>query len=56
MMAPIIGKIVKVVQALGGSGEYTMILEKTDARILWAQPALDLTNEVIRRYNTGKSE
>jgi len=51
MMGPIITKIAKLVQTLGSGGEYTMILEKTDARILWAQPALDLTNEVIRRYN-----
>jgi len=44
------------VQALGSSGEYSMIFEKTDSRLIWAQASMDLTNEVIRRYNAGKGQ
>jgi outer membrane protein len=54
VMGPIINRLVKVVQTIGQSGDYTMIFEKGDSRLLWAQPALDLTNEVIRRYNSRK--
>jgi len=53
-MAPILGKIVKLVQGIGSAGEYTMVLEKSESRILFAAPSLDLTNEVIRRVNGGK--
>jgi len=35
---------------------FTMVLEKSESRILWAQPSLDLTNEVIRSYNAGKGK
>jgi hypothetical protein len=28
-----------------------MVFEKTDSALLYAQPSLDLTNELIRRYN-----
>jgi len=56
LMSPIIGRLVKLVQQLGERGEYTMILEKNDSRILFAQQSLDLTNEVIRLYNSGKKK
>ena len=41
---------------MGSSGDYTMIFEKTDSRIIWAQSSTDLTNEVIRRFNSGKAK
>jgi outer membrane protein len=56
LMGPIISKLVKIVQAMGASGDYTMIFEKTDSRIIWAQASMDLTNEVIRRYNASKGQ
>jgi outer membrane protein len=52
IMGPILKKLGKVVGVVGQGGDYTMIFEKADSRLLWAQPALDLTNEIIRRYNT----
>jgi outer membrane protein len=54
LMGPIIARLVKVVQEIGQTGEYTAVFEKTDSRLLFAQPSLDLTNEVIRRYNARK--
>ena len=44
-------KMRKVVGRIGKSGAYDLILEVQDSRLLYAKPHLDLTNEVIRRYN-----
>ena len=33
-----------------------MVFEKTQSSILWAPKHLDLTNEVIRRYNAGEGK
>ena len=30
----------------------TMVLEKSDSGLVWAQPSLDVTNELVRLYNT----
>jgi Skp family chaperone for outer membrane proteins len=40
-----------VIKEIGEQGGYTLILEVQDARLLYAKPHLDLTNEVIRKYN-----
>jgi len=45
-------KMRKVIQKIGKSGRYSLILELQDARMLYAKPHLDLTNEVIRKYNS----
>lgn len=44
-------KMQKVISKIGKSGKYTIILEVQDSRLLYAKPHLDLTNEVIRKYN-----
>lgn len=44
-------KMRKIVQEMGEQGQYTIILEIQDSRLLYAKPHLDLTNEVIRKYN-----
>ena len=44
-------KMRKVIKKIGDSGKYLIILESQDARMLYAKPHLDLTNEVIRKYN-----
>lgn len=51
-----------IIQTLGREGDYTMIFSKSElnpqSAVLYAKPSLDLTNEVIRRYNDayGKGE
>ena len=47
----ILGQMGEVLKAMGEEGSYTMIVRK-DA-LLWAPPHLDVTNELIRRYNTS---
>ena len=44
-------KMRKVIKRIGKGGKYSLILELQDARMLYAKPHLDLTNEVIRKYN-----
>jgi outer membrane protein len=50
-LAGITEKMKKVIQEIGEQGGYTLILEIQDSRLLFAKPHLDLTNEVIRKYN-----
>lgn len=51
LVADIAVKLRKVVEEIGSQGGYTLILEGTESRLLFARPHLDLTNEVIRKYN-----
>jgi outer membrane protein len=44
-------KMRKIIRKIGKAGKYSLILESQDARMLYAKPHLDLTNEVIRKYN-----
>tara|TARA_B100001250_G_scaffold385395_1_gene381084 strand:+ start:26 stop:565 length:540 start_codon:yes stop_codon:yes gene_type:complete len=45
-----------ILSKLGRAKGYSVILEKTESRILWAPQSLDLTNELIRRYNAGEGK
>jgi outer membrane protein len=40
-----------VVQQIGREGGYTMILERTETSILYSVDGLDLTDQLIRRFN-----
>lgn len=44
-------KMRTVIKEIGNAGGYQVILEIQDSRLLFAKPHLDLTNEVIRKYN-----
>jgi outer membrane protein len=50
-LGDITGKMKKIIEEIGQQGGYTLILEVADSRLLYAKPHLDLTNEVIRKYN-----
>lgn len=52
----IFARMGKILGALGEKQGYTMIFEKTESSLLWAPPHLDLTNDVIRRYNAGEGK
>ena len=53
MMKGIVAKMQGVIAQIAQQESFTIVLEKTESSILWARPSLDLTNEVIRRYNAG---
>jgi outer membrane protein len=48
----------KIFEKMGGiiaeiaeAEDFTFVMEKTDSGLLWAPPSLDLTNDLVRRYN-----
>jgi outer membrane protein len=53
MMKGIIAKMQGVIGQIAQQEGFTIVFEKSESSILWAKPSLDLTNEVIRRYNAG---
>lgn len=50
--APIVDRLQRIIGKIAGAENFTMILDKS-AGVVFAKPHLDLTNEVIRRYNSG---
>ena len=50
----IFARMKSIIEKIAESENFTMILEKNGAGMLFAKPHLDLTNEVIRRYNAGQ--
>lgn len=56
--AQIVGELVeqlrKVVEQVGEDEGYTMILEKGAQSLLYADSKIDVTDEVVRRFNSSK--
>ena len=52
------GKIVermnRIIQKIAASESFTMIFDRQQGGVVYAKPHLDLTNELIRRYNAGE--
>ncbi len=44
-------KMANIVRDIAEADGFTMVLERTDSGLVFAAPALDLTNELIRKYN-----
>lgn len=52
----IFARMGKILAKVGESQKLTMIFEKSESSLLWAPKHLDLTNELIRRYNAGEGK
>lgn len=50
-LSAITTKMRQTIAEIGKAGGYTLILEVNENRLLFGQDHLDLTNEVIRKYN-----
>lgn len=50
-LSGITSKLEKIIKEMGKSGNYLLIMEAQGNGLLFAKAHLDLTNEVIRRYN-----
>jgi len=48
----IFAKMSNIIKSIAEAEGVSMVFEKTDSGLLFAQPSLDLTNELIRRYNS----
>jgi len=44
----------RIISKIAVAENFTMIFDKTQSSVLFAKPHLDLTNDLIRRYNAGE--
>jgi outer membrane protein len=44
----------RIIEKIAATENFSMILDRTQAGLIFAKPHLDLTNELIRRYNSGE--
>jgi outer membrane protein len=51
---PIIKKLREVIEDIAKDGGYTMIFEKSQQSVLWAQKDADLTDAVVKAYEKKK--
>jgi outer membrane protein len=51
LRGPLLAKLGEIVEELGKSGGYTMILHRAAPGLLYAREALDVTELVIEKYN-----
>jgi outer membrane protein len=54
VMQKIIERMNRIITKIAVAENFTMILDRTQAGLVFAKPHLDLTNELIRRYNSGE--
>jgi len=52
--AKIFERMNRIIAKIATLENFTMIFDKTQSAVLFAKPHLDLTNELIRRYNSGE--
>jgi outer membrane protein len=52
----IIEDLSKIINDLGTKEGYTMILEKTESAVLFAEPTVDLTDKVIKAYDASRKK
>jgi outer membrane protein len=53
-MGKIVDRMNKIIGKIALAENFTMIMDKTAGGLIFAKPHLDLTNELIRRYNSGE--
>lgn len=52
----IFGRMGRILAKMGKDQGLSMVFEKTESSILWAPQSLDLTNELIRRFDGGEGK
>lgn len=51
---PILSRLSRIVRRMGQAEGYAVIVERNQAGVVWAPTNLDLTDQVIQRYNAGE--
>ena len=46
----------RIIARIASTENLTMVFDRTQAGLIFAKPHLDLTNELIRRYNSGEGK
>ena len=54
MTAPILEKIQKIIKEIAEQRSYSMVFEKNSQAIMWAKADLDITREVIKKFEKDK--
>jgi outer membrane protein len=44
----------RILRRIGQSDGYTLIVERNEGGVVWVPSNLDLTDQVIQRYNAGE--
>jgi outer membrane protein len=52
----IFARLTRIIAKVAERDGFAMVLERSESRILWARPSMDLTNEIIRGYNAGQGK
>jgi len=52
---PIVERLQRIIGKIAAAENFTMVFDKS-AGVVFAKPHLDLTNEVIRRFNAGEEK
>ncbi len=47
----IIDKMAAIVREIAEADGFSLVLEKSSGGVVWGEPSLDITNELIRKYN-----
>ncbi|HEY5673722.1 MAG TPA: OmpH family outer membrane protein [Malonomonas sp.] len=50
----ILNELFEILQTIGKNGSYTMILEKNEGAVIFADANIDLTDELIKAYDASK--
>lgn len=50
----ILNELFEILQTIGKSGGYSMILEKNEGAVIYADETVDLTDELIKAYDDSK--
>lgn len=53
-IAPLVDRMQRIIYKMAQSENFTMVLDKRQSGVIFAKTHLDLTNELIRRVNSGE--
>ena len=51
----ILERMQNILRRIGRDDGYTLVVERNEGGVVWAPNNLDLTDELVRRYNAGES-
>ncbi len=53
-MGSVVGRMQRIIAKIAQTENLTMVFDQNQAGLLYAKPHLDMTNELIRRFNGGE--
>ena len=56
LTSQIIARMEQILRRIGQTENYTLIVERSEGGVVWTPTNLDLTDEVIQRYNKGEGK